>query len=893
MNEMKLKKILVLLFCNIILLNNCFSFYVQASEDSEPTTSITESETYKNNLEKNQEIARKLIAEFLAVGGGILATGLDSVVSSKYGDGGGAMASFIKFYEWAMGGEYNAIFEEHVTYDEDKNEIKLDKEFTDALNEIVQQAVNKSNGYYEVKQRTDLTTKEIYQNYLFGYFNSVTDSPKLAKLINNDLYEEVLNYYNGNIPFYSYSFSKKSNCPFFLLPDSYLVASPSSSASSTNNYAVEFTCYNTNGEKNSSAFGMADSDMFLYDSSKKTYYFSPRFRYGTLTNYYSEENYTKIKSYTFDFSDNVMVIGEPFKVFYSKNALARYLAYGKQTYAPTYNDCVVINGDVINYYNTNPAPTVDPDKSEEENQEIINNYYNTVNNYYYNYSNPGGNTGTLPTTATFDTSETTTASPSTTATTTPIAMPDLTSTNNLLQQIKNLVALQGNKLDYIVTYIQNQNIKLDTVVKNLSTINGNLLSIYELVKRLPTSDYTSTLNTSNYYLLEILKELQKEDTSNVNLDEVIEQLTKSNDTAQKILEEMKDEEGTSIFSILKSLLDVLSKLDISLKLDEIIDLLQGQEKTGLSDMIKSILQSMKLNGIKDELEEINKAITNEDGTYKLDDIIKRLDTAQISLNMLDVINTKIKLANDTLADIYTKLSDIYTKIITLAENQLDIKTGLTLSFQKMDELLISIIESFTSSNTKLDNLIEKFDTSNTKLDTVVTALEVIAKKDLSVNVESGGSEYSYKELSDFLTALWNESDKKLDNMIELLEDNNEYLKKINTSLNEIKALLIADSIMETFRDRSSETANKAKEKFPTSIPWDIALVVNTMKADPKAPVLTIPIKIDSLHINEELKIDLSGDSWDKLAKTSRYFLSVLFVLYLVSLTRKLFFKDDD
>ena len=119
------------------------------------------------------------------------------------------------------------------------------------------------------------------------------------------------------------------------------------------------------------------------------------------------------------------------------------------------------------------------------------------------------------------------------------------------------------------------------------------------------------------------------------------------------------------------------------------------------------------------------------------------------------------------------------------------------------------------------------------------------------------------------------------------------IANIVDSLNQIKALLVADTVLDVFRNRSNETANKAKEKFPTSLPWDIALVVNAFSAPPKEPVIELPIKIESMHIDEKIVVDLSSEEWVKLAKTCRYLLSILFVLYMVHLSRKFFSKGDD
>lgn len=190
-----------------------------------------------------------------------------------------------------------------------------------------------------------------------------------------------------------------------------------------------------------------------------------------------------------------------------------------------------------------------------------------------------------------------------------------------------------------------------------------------------------------------------------------------------------------------------------------------------------------------------------------------------------------------------------------------------------------------------EKICEYIDSTDGKLDQIIEAIDKLSQG--NTEGEINGCKYDYTALSEFMTKLWNESDKKFDKMIELLEENNEYQQKIVDSLNQIKALLVADTVLDVFRNRSNETANKAKEKFPTSLPWDIALVVNAFSATPKEPVIELPIKIDSMNIDEKIVVDLSSEEWVKLAKTCRYLLSILFVLYMVHLSRKFFSKGDE
>ena len=217
--------------------------------------------------------------------------------------------------------------------------------------------------------------------------------------------------------------------------------------------------------------------------------------------------------------------------------------------------------------------------------------------------------------------------------------------------------------------------------------------------------------------------------------------------------------------------------------------------------------------------------------------------------------------------------------------------------------------SLTDTNTLLQKILDKltvFSTNHDKLAKTITGyiekndgkleeilIAIQALSDGKTETEQNGCKYDFTTLSKYLTDLWNNSDKKFDEMVKLLEENNKYQQKLVDSLNEIKALLIADTVMDFFKDRSQETAEKAKDKFPTSIPWDISLVLNSMSAEPKNPKFSLPIKIESFKINETIDIDLSTEEWKKLAKTCRYILSVTFILFLIHLSRKLFSNGGD
>ena len=217
------------------------------------------------------------------------------------------------------------------------------------------------------------------------------------------------------------------------------------------------------------------------------------------------------------------------------------------------------------------------------------------------------------------------------------------------------------------------------------------------------------------------------------------------------------------------------------------------------------------------------------------------------------------------------------------------------SLTDTNTLLQKILDKLTEFSTNHDKLAKTItdyiEKNDGKLEEILIAIQALS--DGKTETEQNGCKYDFTTLSKYLTDLWNNSDKKFDEMVKLLEENNKYQQKLVDSLNEIKALLIADTVMDFFKDRSQETAEKAKDKFPTSIPWDISFVLNSMSAEPKNPKFSLPIKIESFKINETIDIDLSTDEWEKLAKTCRYILSVTFILFLIHLSRKLFSNGGD
>lgn len=90
---------------------------------------------------------------------------------------------------------------------------------------------------------------------------------------------------------------------------------------------------------------------------------------------------------------------------------------------------------------------------------------------------------------------------------------------------------------------------------------------------------------------------------------------------------------------------------------------------------------------------------------------------------------------------------------------------------------------------------------------------------------------------------------------------------------------------------SDENVNKFKapniilNKFPFCIPFDVYMAFSMLLAPPETPKFIYPFKFARMGINEQFEIDFT--QFNALAVITRWFLSVIFVLGLIMVTRKL------
>jgi hypothetical protein len=76
-----------------------------------------------------------------------------------------------------------------------------------------------------------------------------------------------------------------------------------------------------------------------------------------------------------------------------------------------------------------------------------------------------------------------------------------------------------------------------------------------------------------------------------------------------------------------------------------------------------------------------------------------------------------------------------------------------------------------------------------------------------------------------------------------------------------------------------------KDKFPFCLPWDLYIAFSNLAVPPEPPKWTIPFKIQSINFSQDVEIDFS--QFSTLASILRWGLSVLFLIWLILLTRQI------
>lgn len=211
---------------------------------------------------------------------------------------------------------------------------------------------------------------------------------------------------------------------------------------------------------------------------------------------------------------------------------------------------------------------------------------------------------------------------------------------------------------------------------------------------------------------------------------------------------------------------------------------------------------------------------------------------------------------DEMVKLYEAYDDLCKKIIQYVQDTSNATD--TMIVNKLDELIKAVYSSSGSGSTDVDVSVD------------MTETNIILDKIL-------------KKLDDILQGI-----KTIGNIeiIDLGEDNpiTEWTNNITNMVVNPEANI--DATIGDISGSMDEPITLLKTKFPFSIPWDIAFLLEFLADSPETPKFEIPMKFESMNIDEKLTIDFSH--FESVSKVSRMLLTLLFMVALMNLTTKVF-----
>lgn len=211
----------------------------------------------------------------------------------------------------------------------------------------------------------------------------------------------------------------------------------------------------------------------------------------------------------------------------------------------------------------------------------------------------------------------------------------------------------------------------------------------------------------------------------------------------------------------------------------------------------------------------------------------------------------------------------------------EIQTIVDTNINKILDALDSVNENLDDVLHNLDALIAQITASGQNQSAWLAKIYTLLSERLdgSGSGGSGGDITFPPDLSEKLDAILAElvlSNTKLDSIIDNMGALEDAIEQNGGTDNFILG------IFNKFQDVGKE----AQQRFPTSIPWDLMITFKKLAATPETPHFEFHIKVERFGIDVPLKLDL--EQFASLSKASRAFLSLTFLLYLMTLTRKLF-----
>lgn len=237
-------------------------------------------------------------------------------------------------------------------------------------------------------------------------------------------------------------------------------------------------------------------------------------------------------------------------------------------------------------------------------------------------------------------------------------------------------------------------------------------------------------------------------------------------------------------------------------------------------------------------------------------------------NMLEQIYSVLLIISAWIEPIYGRVGDILIEIKNL-ENELFL-VRLNNIVAELKNIIKAINDlDFTGSSGSID-ISDSIQTLIDFLESQFTELFKILK---SFDFDSGGkSIFDY-----FLEWLLNQADH-FGNFLDTF---------LGNLLADIIMFFIGDGgLSDAVIVPARALASEAKSRFPTSIPWDIVAIIGVFSATPETPYFELPFSIPKLGIDEKIVIDF--EKAENLGKLSRSMFEIIFLLFLVIQTRKLY-----
>lgn len=204
---------------------------------------------------------------------------------------------------------------------------------------------------------------------------------------------------------------------------------------------------------------------------------------------------------------------------------------------------------------------------------------------------------------------------------------------------------------------------------------------------------------------------------------------------------------------------------------------------------------------------------------------------------------------DEMVKLYEAYDDLCKKIIQYVQDTQNATD--TMIVNKLDELIKAVYATGgTGGNTDVDVNVDMTETNNI----LTKILEAIKNIRSDTYIDYGDSTVN-TDWANIIT-----------NMVVQPEIN------INTTIGNMS-------------DAFTNSTSMLKKKFPFSIPWDIAFLLEFLADTPTTPKFEIPFTIESMDVHETVVIDL--ENFEAVSKVSRMLLTILYMVALMQLTTKM------